>query len=192
MRISALFTILPGKDASSFLLHRAHLVKKAARNERAALMYYSMNEVMMGTVKTVAAFAALLLAAAAAQGEVKEISFRNKKDNTVKLYCKKSIGKIQTTISCDDKPFTPSAEWEIINAEKVCFQHKDGRIRACDELSRQGGMKKSHVCFDKDKQPVPFTPGKEWKRLAGNNKICAEEQERFDVPRNMTMPSLNF
>jgi hypothetical protein len=140
-----------------------------------------MNEVMMGTVKTVAAFAALLLAAAAAQGEVKEISFRNKKDNALKLYCKKIEGKVKTTISCDGQPFTPDADWEEINAEKVCFQHQDGRIRACDELSRQGSSKKSHVCFDLDKKPVPFSPGKEWKRLAGKDPICAKEYERPPV-----------
>jgi hypothetical protein len=133
----------------------------------------------------------LLLAATAAQGEVKEIFFRNKKDNTAKV-CRKIEGKVKTIISCDDKPFTPSADWEEINAEKVCFQHDDGRIRACDELSRQGSSKKSHICFDLDKKLVPFTPGKEWKRLAGKDTICTEEHKRFDVPRNMTMPSLNL
>jgi hypothetical protein len=133
-----------------------------------------------------------LLAATAVLGEVKEISFRNKKDGLPKLYCQQTVGKLKTSILCDGQPFTPDADWEEINAEKVCFQHEDGRIRPCDELSRQGSSKKSHVCFDLDKKPVPFTPGKEWKRLAGNNKICTEELKRSDVPRNMTLPNLNF
>jgi hypothetical protein len=144
--------------------------------------------------KTCSAFAAalFLFATATAQGEVKEISFRNKKDGLPKLYCQQTVGKLKTSILCNGEPFTPSADWEEINAEKVCFQHEDGRIRACDELSRQGSSKKNYVCFDLDKKLFPFTPGKEWKRLAGSSKICTEEHKRFDVPRNMTLPNLNL
>jgi hypothetical protein len=146
------------------------------------------------TVKALSAVAAalVLLAAASAQGERKEISFRRKKDNFLNLYCCKTAGKMRTSITCNGKLFTPDAEWEEINAEKVCFQNEDGRIRACDELSKLGSVKKSYACLDVSGKQSPFTPGKEWKRLAGNETICTEEWKRSDVPRNMTMPSLNL
>ena len=64
----------------------------------------------------------LVLAAAAAQGEVKEISFRRTTDNSLKLYCTQIEGKVQTAISCDGEAFTPDAIWEPIDAEQVCFQ----------------------------------------------------------------------
>lgn len=66
--------------------------------------------------------ALLVFAAAAAQGEVKEISFRRTTDNSLKLYCTQIEGKVQTTISCDGEAFTPDAIWEPIDAEQVCFQ----------------------------------------------------------------------
>jgi len=148
----------------------------------------------MKTKTLVMSMAAILLfAAASAQAELKDVSFRNKKDGSLKLYCRKVESKMKTTILYDGQPFTPSTEWEEINAEKVCFQHEDGRIRACDELSKiDGSRKRRHFCFDQDKKLVPFTPGKEWKQLAGKDTICTEEHERFDVPRNMKLPNMNF
>ncbi len=80
--------------------------------------------------------ALLLLVAGLAQAELKEVSFRNTKDGALKLYCQKIGGRIKTSILCNKQPFIPDAAWEEINAKKVCFQHDDGRIRACDELSR--------------------------------------------------------
>lgn len=142
---------------------------------------------------SVVAAALFVFAAAAAQGDVKEISFRNTKDKALKLYCNKIEGKVKTSITCDGENFTPDAAWEQINAEEVCFQHQDGRIRTCHELSKMNGSgKKSHACFDVSGKQLSFTPGKEWKRLAGDNEICAEELKRSDVPRNMTMPSLDL
>jgi len=126
-------------------------------------------------------------------GNMKVVSFRNKKDNSLKLYCLQIAGKMRTTITCNGQPFTLYADWEEISAERVCFLQKDdGRIRVCHEISKLDSAKNGYVYLLNEKKPVPFTPSKEWTRLAGGDKICSEELERADVPRNMTMPSLNF
>lgn len=146
-------------------------------------------------------FTALFLLAVAAQVSAKDLSFRNTKNGMLYIeQCGKTEGKLRAVPQyfCYDKDnnlhdIVPGAEWEEINAEKVCFQHQEGRIRTCYELSKMNGRgKKNYACFDKDKKQFPFTPGKEWKRLAGNDTICAEELKHFDVPKNMTMPSLNL
>jgi hypothetical protein len=138
------------------------------------------------------ALALLLLTAAGAQAELKQVSFRNTKDGSLKLYCQKVGGKLQTTIKCDGKPFTPDADWEEINAGKVCFQHDDGRVRVCHELSKIGGTKKGYVCFNKDKKPFSFLPGNEWKRLVGSDNVCGEELLHSDVIRHTEMPPLDI
>ncbi|MCI5218757.1 MAG: hypothetical protein D3914_06090 [Candidatus Electrothrix sp. LOE2] len=134
----------------------------------------------------------LLAATSAAEAKPKEVSFKNTKDGSLKLYCQQVKGKIKTTISCKGQPFTQDAVWESINAEKVCFQHDDGRIRACDELSKIGGTKKAYVCFDLKDKPFPFTPGNEWKRLAESDKACGEKLVHSDVIRYTEMPSLDI
>jgi hypothetical protein len=133
----------------------------------------------------------LLAATSAAQAKPKEVSFRNTKNDTLKLYCQKIGGKLHTTISCNKQSFTPDADWEEIQAEKVCFRHDDGRIRACEELNKIGGTKKGYVCFDLKDKPFPFTPGNEWKRLAYSDKVCGELLHST-VIRHTEMPSLNI
>lgn len=146
-------------------------------------------------------FTALFLLAVAAQVNAEDLSFRNTKSGMLYIeQCNKTEGKQRDAPQyfCYDKDnnphnIVPGAEWQEINAEKVCFQHQDGRIWTCYELSKMnGGGKKSYACVDKKKNQFPFTPGKDWKRLAGSDTICAEELNRFDVPKNMTMPSLNL
>lgn len=144
--------------------------------------------------KIIIALTVLFLPAAVAsvQAELKEVSFRNTKNDTLKLYCQKIGGKLHTTISCNKQLFTPDADWEEIQAEKVCFQHDDGRIRACEELGKIGSTKKAYVCFGKDQKPFSFTPGNEWKRLIGSDNVCGQESPRSDVIRYTEMPSLNI
>ena len=141
----------------------------------------------------ITAVALMLLAVApAVRAELKEVSFRNTKDGSLKLYCTKNKGKLKTTIRCDGKLFTPEADWEEINAEEICFQHDDGRIWACHEVSKIGSTKKGYVCFDKDKKPFSFLPGNEWKRLVGSDNVCGQELVRSDVIRYTDMPSLDI
>ncbi|CAK8718424.1 hypothetical protein GMJAKD_07655 [Candidatus Electrothrix aarhusensis] len=143
--------------------------------------------------KIIIALTVLFLpAAASVQAELKEVSFRNTKDGSLKLYCQQVKGKIKTTISCKGQPFTQDAVWESINAEKVCFQHDDGRIRACHELSKSGSTKKAYVCFGKEQKPFSFTPGNEWERLVGSDNVCGEKLLHSDVIRQTEMPSLNI
>lgn len=140
-----------------------------------------------------APLALLLLLAAGAQATLKQVSFRNTKDGSLKLYCEKIGGSRQTTITCDGKPFTPDADWEEIKAEKVCFRNieKDS-IWACDELSKLDGTKKGYVCFDQEGKPFSFLPGKEWERLDGRDNVCEQELSHSDVMRHSEMPPLDI
>jgi hypothetical protein len=134
-----------------------------------------------------------LAAASAVRAELKEVSFRNKKDGSLKLYCQKTVGKIKTTISCNEQPFTPDADWEEIKAEKVCFQHDDSRIRACHELQRiDGNGKTIYVCFDNEGKPFSFLPGNEWKLLTESENVCGKELVHSDVIRYTDMPPLDI
>ncbi|WP_417914870.1 hypothetical protein [Candidatus Electronema sp. JM] len=125
-------------------------------------------------------FTAFFLLAVAAQVNAEDLSFRNTKNG---MLCIEQCGKTEGNphdvpkYFCYDKKndshdIVPGAEWEEIKAEKVCFQHQDGRIWTCYELSKMnGGGKKSYACVDKKRNQFPFTPGKDWKILSGSDNI---------------------
>ncbi|CAK8720987.1 MAG: hypothetical protein CDV28_12111 [Candidatus Electronema aureum] len=147
--------------------------------------------------KALSALAAALILLAAAGSAQAELGFRNKKSKMLHLDCSKSV-KGRFAYTCYDRDgkethLDEGQEWELLNHQQVCFQHNGGRIRTCHELSKpSSSAKKSYACFDAGGKQSPFTLEKEWKRLAGDDKICAKKLKRFDVPRNMTMPSLNL
>jgi hypothetical protein len=148
---------------------------------------------MTAKATTVLAAALILLAAAGVQATPKKVSFRNTKDGSLKLYCQKIGGKIKISILCNEQPFTPDADWEEIKAEKVCFQHDDGRIRACHELRRIGGNGKTiYVCFDNAGKPFSFLPGNDWKLLTDSDNVCGKELVHSDVIRYTDMPPLDI
>lgn len=122
----------------------------------------------------------------------KKVSFRNTKDDSLKLYCNRCQGRLRTTIRCNGKRFTPNAEWEQVYAEEVCLLHDDGRIRFCNELRVPGSVKKNYVCFNDDQTPFVFMPGNEWKLLDGSDKVCAEKIIDSDVINPIEISSLDI
>ncbi|MCW5199843.1 hypothetical protein VU05_03935 [Desulfobulbus sp. F1] len=139
----------------------------------------------------------LSIAVAAQAEEAKRIGFINKTSKAPQLECEKDSGA-QAAYTCYDHDgnethITEGKELDLINFEKVCFHHRyDAIILVCFEITATGKKGKSYVCFDASKKLFLFNPEKEWKRLAKSDKVCDEEHDHFDVPRNMTFPNLNF
>lgn len=141
----------------------------------------------------------LTLSITTALAERNKVAFLHMQDKTLKEDCMEIKGKHDAVprYTCYDdediaQSITPGEDWQIVQAEKVCFHHKvRDTIRVCMEIIPLiENADACYTCAIGDGSPKPFEPTKRWEKLIAEDKRCAPRLQSFDVPKSMVIQGL--